>query len=62
VPPWLTAQNYWAFLEEIVPGVLDEIPLVLKRNMWFQNERAAGDFAHQVREQLTATYSNCWIE
>jgi hypothetical protein len=62
VPPWLTAQNYWAFPEEIQPGVLEEIPLVLKRNMWFQNERASGDFAHQVREQLTATYSNRWIE
>jgi hypothetical protein len=32
------------------------------RETWFQNDRAAGDFAHQVREQLTATYSNCWNE
>jgi hypothetical protein len=51
-----------AFLEEVLPGVLEEIPLALKRNMWFQNDRAAGDFAYQVREQLTATYSNCWVE
>jgi hypothetical protein len=41
--------------------VLEEIPVALKRNMWFQNSRAAGDFAHQVREHLTSTYSNCWI-
>jgi hypothetical protein len=36
------------FLEENLPEMIEEILLALRRNMWFQHNRAAVHFAHQV--------------
>jgi hypothetical protein len=37
-----SAQIDWVFLEEMLPELLEEIPLALRRNMWFQHNGAAG--------------------
>jgi hypothetical protein len=50
------------FLEEKLPEMLEEILLTLRRNMWFHHDGAAAHFARQVREHLTATYKDRWIE
>jgi len=57
----LSAQTYRVFLAEKLPDMLEEIPLALRRNMWFQHDGAAAHFACQVREHLTATYNDRWI-
>jgi len=49
------------FLEEKLPEMLEEIPLSVKRNMWFQYNMAAAHFARQVQEHLTTTYNDHWI-
>ena len=36
------------FLTEKLPEMLEEIPLVLRRNMWYQRDGAAAHFACQV--------------
>jgi len=49
------------FLEEKLSEMLEEIPLSVKRNMWFQYNMAAAHFAHQVQEHPTTTYNDHWI-
>jgi hypothetical protein len=49
------------FLKEMLPELLEEIPLSLKRNTWFQHDWAAADISRQVREHLTTTYKDRWI-
>jgi hypothetical protein len=39
----------------------EEIPLTLRRNVWFQHDGTADHSSRQVREHLTATYNDCWI-
>jgi hypothetical protein len=50
------------FLDENLTEMLEEILLTLRRNMWFHQDRATTHFARQVREHLTATYKDRWIE
>ena len=57
----LSTQMYWVFLEEKLPEMLEDIPLALRRDVWFQHSRAAANFARQVLEHLTATYNDRWI-
>jgi hypothetical protein len=58
---WHSAQICHVFLEEKLPEMLEEIPLSVKRNMWFQYNMAADHFACQVQEHLITTYSDYWI-
>jgi hypothetical protein len=41
--------------------MLEEIPLSIRSNAWFQHDAAAAHFTRQVREHLTATYNGRWI-
>jgi hypothetical protein len=61
-PQRLSAQIYGVFLEEELPEMLEEIPLALRRIMWLHHDGAAAHFTRQVREHLTATYGDRWIE
>jgi hypothetical protein len=60
--PRLSAQIYRVLLDEMLPELLEEIPLSPRRNMWLSHDGATAHFARQVREHLAATYENRWIE
>ena len=62
LPQTLSVQIHWVYLEEKLPQMLEEIPLALSRNMWFQHDGAVTHFARQVREHLTATCIDRWTE
>jgi len=59
--PRLSAHIYRVFLEEILPKLLEEIPLTLRRNMWFQHDGTSDHSSRHVWEHLTATYNDRWI-
>jgi len=56
LPPRLSAHIYRVFLEEILPKLLEEILLTLRRNMWFQHYGTSYHSSRQVWEHLAATY------
>lgn len=60
LPLRLSAQIYWVFLEEMLPELLEDIPLALRRNTWFQHDGFACHWARQVPEHLTANYEMDW--
>jgi hypothetical protein len=43
-PWWLNAQIYHVLLEKQLSEMLEEIPLSVNRNMWFQHNGAAAHF------------------
>jgi hypothetical protein len=45
----------------LLPEMLEETPLPVRRNMWFQHDRAAAHFTRHVWKHFTATYNNHWI-
>lgn len=61
LPPRLNGDNYLAFLQQMLPELLEDVPLDIRRNMWFQHDGAPAHFTLAVREYLTATYGDRWI-
>jgi hypothetical protein len=61
LPLWLSAHIYWACLEKVLPKLLGNIPLAIRKDMWFHEEEAASHFTRQARKLLTVTYSDRWI-
>lgn len=51
---------YLNILENEVPPLLD-VPLVIRQNMWFQQDGATPRQFRPVRRFLNATYPNRWI-
>jgi hypothetical protein len=45
----------------ILSELLEEIPLSLTKNTWFQHDWAAAHLARRVREHFTATWKDGWL-
>jgi len=58
LPRRLSTQMYRVFVEEKLPEMLEDIPLALRRDVWFQHSRALTHFVRHVLEHLTATYND----
>jgi hypothetical protein len=56
----LTGDTYLAFLRNELPGFLEDIPLMVRSQMYFQHDGAPSRFSRHVREYLNA-YTNRWL-
>jgi hypothetical protein len=45
----LTAQKYFDFLGTVLPGLLENVALVVRKKFWFQHEGAPGHYGENVR-------------
>lgn len=61
LPNRLTGQAYRHFLEEILPGLLEEVPLATRVLLWFMQDGAPAHFSLAARNYLQNTYPNRWI-
>lgn len=61
LPNKLNGPTYLVFLREILPELLDNVPLEVRQSMWFQHDGAPPHFSVLVRDHLNATYRNNWI-
>lgn len=57
----LQAVNYFEFLQNHVMDILDDIPLDLRRQMYYQQDGAPPHNGRQVRELLNNTFGEQWI-
>ena len=57
----LNASKYLAFLQEVLPGLLEDVPLQTRREMWYQHDGAPPHFGTQVRDHLNSVYPGKWI-
>lgn len=57
----LNGRRYLNILENLVPPLLEDIPLAIRTRMWFQQDGAPAHQALPVRRFLNATYPNRWI-
>ena len=48
----LTGNTYDAFLRNEMPGLLEDIPLMIRSQMYFQHDGAPPHFTNRVRELL----------
>ena len=61
LPEKLNGRNYWILLNEVLPELLENVPLADIRGMWFQHDGAPVYFAVAVKQLLDARYPNRWI-
>ncbi|KAJ8724058.1 hypothetical protein PYW07_008038 [Mythimna separata] len=60
--PRLTGDTYLHFLQEILPQLLEEVPLsLLRRPVFYQHDGAPAHFTWNVRRHLDAEYGSHWI-
>jgi hypothetical protein len=58
VPLRLSGDIYLTFLQEILPELLEVVPLEVRREMWFQHDGAPAHFTNVVREYLDEAFGN----
>ena len=57
----LTGEIYLTFLRDMMPTLLDAVPLEILQVMWLQHDGAPAHFDRNVRNHLNVTYLNRWI-
>lgn len=61
LPLRLTGESYLNFLQQELPGLLEDIPLQLRQHLWFMHDGAPAHFSINVRNHLDTVYPNRWI-
>lgn len=58
---FLNGEMYLNFLINDLPALLEDIPLQVRRDLWFQHDGCPAHFSQGVRNFLDQTYPNRWI-
>lgn len=61
LPDRLTGEVYLRFLQGALNDLLEDVPLLLRRRMWFMQDGAPAHFTREVREHLSQRFPNRWI-
>ena len=61
LPPRLCGPMYRVFLRDVLPELLENVPLDTRRNMWFQHEGTPVHFDHGARAFLADVLDDRWI-
>ena len=57
----LTGNTYEVFLRNELPGLLEDIPLMIRSQMYFQHDGAPPHYTRHVREYLNESSPNRWL-
>ena len=57
----LTGGIYANFLQDELPGPLEDVPLHTRRQMYYQHDRATSHFSQVIRNYLNHKFPNWWI-
>ena len=61
LPPYITDAAYLRFLEDVLRGLLEDVPLQVRRNILFQHYGAPHHFSLAVRDHLDQRFGQQWI-
>ena len=57
----LTGNTYEVFLRNELPGLLEDIPLMLRSQIYFQHGGAPPHYTRHVRDYLNESFPNRWL-
>jgi len=57
----LTGNAYEVFLRNEIPGLLENIPLLIRSQMYFQHDGAPPHYTRNVRNYLNESFPNRWL-
>lgn len=61
LPNRLNGENYFIFLDTVLPELLEDLPLNIRRRLWFQHDGAPAHTTREVTALLNRKYPNKWI-
>lgn len=61
LPQTLNARNYLEFLQQDFVNLMEDVPLNVRHNMWFQQDGAPAHFGRPVRIWLNENFPGRWI-
>lgn len=61
IPGILNGNNYAQFLRNVLPTLLEEVPLTTRQCMWFQHDGCPAHSSRVATELLNETFPDCWI-
>jgi hypothetical protein len=61
LPHRLNGNSYYEFLTRDLPGLLEEVPQQLRRDIWFMHDAAPPHFSVRVRNYLNHHFRRRWI-
>ena len=61
LPARLRGPDYLNFLQNDLPNLLENLPLAIRAQMWFQHDGAPAHWARVVRQFLNAVFPERWI-
>lgn len=61
MPSPLNGQRYGTFLRETLPLLLQDVPLDVRRRMWFQHDGAPAHSSRIARQYLNERFGDRWI-
>lgn len=61
LPSRLNGETYRTFLAQVLPELLNDVPLHVRQRMWFQHDGAPAHFSGIARQHLDATFPGRWI-
>lgn len=61
LPDRLNGSTYLTFLQEVLPDMLNNVPMPIRRRIQFQHDGAPAHFSTHVRAHLQATFPGGWI-
>jgi hypothetical protein len=61
LPNRLSFPAYCVFLQEVLPVLLKDVPLAVRRYMWFQNDGVPTYFSAQTQQNLNTQFPDRWL-
>ena len=61
LPQCLNGEKYLAFLQNMLPSLLENVPLAIWQTMWLQHYGVPANFCVNVRRHLNNIFPRCWI-
>jgi hypothetical protein len=61
LPVRLNGPAYCVFLQEVIPVLLEDVPLAVRRDMWFQHDGAPAHFSSQTQQHLNTQFPDRWL-
>lgn len=61
LPARLNGHTYRRFLEENLPILLEEVPIVIRDRMWLLHDGAPAHFSVEARNYLNRRFNNRWV-
>lgn len=61
LPPRLNGNRYRQFIEYVLPDLLEDIPIIQRRRIWFMHDGAPPHFSIVARQYLNQNYADRWI-